>query len=175
MGNPLNSVLKYIDPIGNAAGNALSGPHGVLTPKQAPAPPGYNPANGVGTQLYPQPPGGPPSAPGGPSGGGSSGLFGAPQVPRGYAPNPWQQSQPSTTGSAWLGRGGSSSFPGVGQPPQGAPTPMGPSNPGAYQPGMGPPAVASGNQGMSPGGPQNQQQMAIIQALRGGPQMRTFR
>jgi hypothetical protein len=162
MGNPLNSVLKYIDPIGNAAGNALSGPHGILTPKQAPAPPGYNPANGVGTQLYPQPPGGPPSAPGGaPSG---SGLFGAPQVPRGYAPNPWQQSPPSTTGNAWLGRGGSSSTP----------TPMGQSNPGAYQPGMGPPQVASGNQGMPPGGPQNQQQ-AIVQALRGGPQMRTFR
>jgi hypothetical protein len=160
MGNPLNSVLKYLDPIGNAAGNALSGPHGILTPKVAPAPPGYNPSMNPGSQLHSPPPGGPPSSPSGGAPGGG-GLFGAPQAQPGYAPNPWQMGNmggsappqnpgpppmsgaPSPTGGMWLGRGGSSSGPQA-------------------------PATATGNQGM-------QQQMAIIQALRNrGPQMRAF-
>lgn len=167
MGNPLNSVLKYIDPIGNAAGNALSGKNGILATKTAPAPPGYNPANNPGGHLYSPPPGGPPSSSSGGAPGGG-GLFGAPQPQSGYAPNPWQSSvagggsmgqppppttppmsgAPAPVGSPWLGRGGSSSMP-----PQA-------------------PQMSTGSQGMPQQNPM-QRQMAIIQALR-GPQMRAY-
>lgn len=164
MGNPLNNVLKYIDPIGNAAGNAISGPKGILTPKTGAAPPGYNPASKPGAALQQPPPGGPPGA-----GGPSSGLFGAPQTPRGYAPNPFQSG-----GGAGIGTGMTAAGPGPSGP--GAQLQPGPGqiNPfrGGTPPVGQPPATASGNQGMPPSGPQNpqlQQQQMIAQLLRGNP------
>lgn len=160
MGNPLNNVLKYIDPIGNAAGNAISS---VTKPKVAPAPPGYN-GQVPGATLQTAPPGGPPGA-----GGPSSGLFGAPQTPRGYAPNPFQGG-----GSAGIGTGMTAAGPGPSGP--GAQLQPGPGqiNPfrGGTPPAGKPPATASGNQGMPPSGPQNpqlQQQQMIAQLLRGNP------
>lgn len=162
MGNPLNNVLKYIDPIGNAAGNAISS---VTSPKVGAAPPGYNPASKPGASLQSPPPGGPPGA-----GGPSSGLFGAPQTPTGYAPNPFQGgARPAGIGTGTVGPGPS----GPGAQLQ----PGGPGQVNAFRGGTpptgAPPAMATGNQGMPPNGqnPQLQQQMAIAQMLR-GPQMR---
>lgn len=194
MGNPLNSVLKYIDPIGNAAGNAISGPKGILSPKQAPGAPKYDPSKNPGTQLYAEPGGGPPggSAPG-------TGIFGKPSTPAGYAPNPWEAAQPGgRTGvvgngpsgpGGTLSAGGSAPTPGstgLGGAAGGTPFTL----PGiANILGTGAPSRSTGNQGMPPSGPapsapggvwlgrggsnsQSQalaQQMAIAQSLRGNP------
>lgn len=162
MGNPLNSVLKYIDPIGNAAGNAISGPKGILTPKQAPGAPGYDPSKNPGTSLQPDP-GGNPGA-----GAAPGTLFGGGAPPTGYAPNPYQAAALRSNGGGITPSTGGQVRPTASGP--GAQLQPGmPSGANAFRGGTaGPPATANGNQGMPPSGnPQQlQQQMALVQALR---------
>lgn len=193
MGNPLKKILPWIDPIGNQGAKAIANTTGLgAGSKTAPAAPGYDPSKNPGTQLFPNPGGGPAQ-------GAPGTLFGPPggNANAGYTPNPWLAAQQPPLGQGITDKGGmyplgSLSAGGSAAPPR-APFTLPGGGPIFGSNTVNPPSYSNGGQGMPPSGPSLgsgiwlgrggsssqsqannpalQRQMAIAQALR-GPQMR---